>query len=53
MSAKHWCRALFLFAVLACAGPARADVQQYAVVYVELLPGSEAAGLLTLRLGKG
>jgi len=46
MFAKHWCRALLVLLLLACAAsqPARADVQQYVVVYIELLPGSEPSG---------
>jgi quinol monooxygenase YgiN len=46
MFAKHWCRALFVLLLLACAAPqpARADVQQYVVVYIELFPGSEPSG---------
>src|SRR5262245_22889833 len=46
MFAKRWCRAFFAALILACAIPqsARADVQQYVVVYVELIPGSEAPG---------
>ena len=41
-----WIRALFMLLLVLCAAPqlARADVQQYVVVYVELLPGSEAFG---------
>jgi quinol monooxygenase YgiN len=44
MFAKHWCRALFVLLLLACAAAqsARADVQQYVVIYIEILPGSEA-----------
>jgi quinol monooxygenase YgiN len=44
MFAKHWCRAFFVLLLLACAPaqPARADVQQYVVIYIEVLPGSEA-----------
>jgi hypothetical protein len=41
-----WIRALFVLLLVMSAAPqlARADVQQYVVVYVELLPGSEAFG---------
>src|SRR5690242_11740603 len=46
MFLKHWCRAFFVLLLLACAAsqPARAEVQQYVVVYIELLPGSESSG---------
>ena len=46
MSAKHWLRGLLALSLVTCAAPqlARADTQQYAVVYIELAPGSEAAG---------
>jgi quinol monooxygenase YgiN len=44
MFAKHWFRALFGLLLVTSAAPqlARADVQQYVVVYIELIPGSEA-----------
>jgi quinol monooxygenase YgiN len=46
MFAKHWLRGLFALLLATCAAPqfARADVQQYVVVYIELAPGSEASG---------
>jgi quinol monooxygenase YgiN len=46
MFAKHWFRALIALLLLVCAAPrpAKADVQQYVVVYVELVPGSESSG---------
>jgi quinol monooxygenase YgiN len=46
MSAKHWFRALIVLLLLVCAAPrpANADEQQYVVVYVELVPGSEPSG---------
>lgn len=46
MFAKHWLRGLLALLLVMCAAPqpARADVQQYVVVYVELAPGSEAHG---------
>src|SRR3954453_23048078 len=45
MFAKHWIRALFVLLLVSAAPQlARADVQQYVVVYVELLPGSESTG---------
>src|SRR5262245_61727846 len=46
MFAKHWLRGLLALLLVASAAPqpARADTQQYAVVYVELAPGSVAAG---------
>jgi len=44
MFAKYWVRALLGLLLVTCAAPqlARADVQQYVVVYIELIPGSEA-----------
>jgi quinol monooxygenase YgiN len=46
MLAKHWLRGLLALLLITCAAPqlARADVQQYVVVYIELAPGSQAAG---------
>jgi quinol monooxygenase YgiN len=46
MFAKYWLRGLLALSLAACVAPklARADVQQYAVVYVELAPGAEAHG---------
>jgi len=47
MFARHWIiRAFFGLLLVTFAAPqrARADVQQYVVVYIELLPGSEASG---------
>jgi quinol monooxygenase YgiN len=45
MFAKHWLRGLVALLLAMCAAPlARADTQQYVVVYVELVPGSEAHG---------
>jgi quinol monooxygenase YgiN len=46
MFAKHWLRGLLALLLVTCAAPqlARADVQQYVVVYIELAPGSEAHG---------
>jgi quinol monooxygenase YgiN len=46
MFAKHWLRGLLALVLATCVAPqlARADTQQYAVVYVELAPGSEAHG---------
>jgi quinol monooxygenase YgiN len=47
MFAGHWFRAaLIALLLLVCAAPrpAKADVQQYVVVYVELIPGSESSG---------
>jgi quinol monooxygenase YgiN len=47
MFAKHWLPGLLALLLAACAAPqlARAQVvQQYAVVYIELAPGSQAAG---------
>jgi quinol monooxygenase YgiN len=46
MFAKHWLPGLLALLLVTGAAPqpARADTQQYAVVYVELAPGSEAAG---------
>ena len=46
MFAKHWWRGLVALLLATCAAPqlARADTQQYVVVYVELAPGSEAHG---------
>jgi len=46
MFAKHWLRGLLALLLVTCAAPqlARADVEQYAVVYIELAPGSEASG---------
>jgi quinol monooxygenase YgiN len=46
MVAKHWWRGLLALLLVTGAGPglARADTQQYAVVYIELAPGSEAHG---------
>jgi quinol monooxygenase YgiN len=47
MFTKHWLRGLLALLLAACAAPqlARADiVQQYAVVYIELAPGSQASG---------
>jgi quinol monooxygenase YgiN len=45
MFAKHWLRGLLALVLATCAAPlARADTQQYVVVYVELAPGSEAHG---------
>jgi quinol monooxygenase YgiN len=46
MFAKHWLRGLLALVLVTCAAPqaARADIQQYVVVYVEIAPGSEAAG---------
>jgi quinol monooxygenase YgiN len=51
MFAKHWRWALCLLVLLGCAAPrsARADVQQYVVVYVELAPNSVAAGAKVLN----
>jgi quinol monooxygenase YgiN len=46
MFAKGWLRGLLALVLATCAAPllARADTQQYAVVYIELAPGSEAHG---------
>src|SRR5947209_6801408 len=46
MLAKHWLPGLLAFVLVTCAAPqvARADTQQYVVVYIELAPGSEAHG---------
>src|SRR5215469_2952979 len=46
MFAKHWLRGFLALVLATCAAPqlARADVQQYVVVYIELGPGSEAPG---------
>src|SRR5690242_12674957 len=46
MVAKHWWRGLFALLLVTGAVPqlARADTQEYAVVYIELTPGSEAHG---------
>jgi len=46
MFAKHWLRGCLALLLVTGAAPqqSRADTQQYAVVYVELAPGSEAAG---------
>jgi quinol monooxygenase YgiN len=46
MFAKHWLRGLLALVLVTCAAPqlARAEVPQYVVVYIELAPGSEAAG---------
>lgn len=47
MFARHLFRAaLIALLLLVCATPrpAKADAQQYVVVYVELLPGSESSG---------
>ena len=46
MFAKHWLRGLLALLLVTCAASqlARADVDQYAVVYIELAPGSQAAG---------
>ena len=46
MFAKHWLRGLLALLLATCVAPqvARADVQQYVVVYIELAPGSEASG---------
>ena len=46
MFAKHWWRGLLALLLVAGAVPrlARADTQEYAVVYIELAPGSEAQG---------
>jgi quinol monooxygenase YgiN len=46
MFVKRWCGAVFVLLVLASAAlrPAYADVQQYVVVYVEFIPGSESSG---------
>jgi len=46
MFAKHWLRGLLALLLVTCAAPqlARADVQQYVVVYIELAPGSQASG---------
>jgi len=46
MFAKNWLRGLLALLLATCAAPqlARADVQQYVVVYIELAPGSEASG---------
>ena len=46
MFAKHWLRGLLALLLVTCAAPqlARADTQQYVVVYIELAPGSEAHG---------
>jgi quinol monooxygenase YgiN len=46
MFAKHWLRGLLVLLQVTCAAPqlARADVQQYVVLYIELAPGSEASG---------
>jgi quinol monooxygenase YgiN len=46
MFAKHWLRGLLALLLVTCAAPqtARADTQQYVVVYIELVPGSEAQG---------
>src|SRR5215831_15391490 len=46
MFAKHWWRGLvaLLLVTGAVPEPARADTQQYAVVYIEVAPGAEAQG---------
>ena len=46
MFAKHWLRGLLALLLVTCAASqlARADVQQYVVVYIELAPGSQASG---------
>src|SRR5215813_10836510 len=46
MFAKHWWRGLLALLLVTGVAPqsARADVQQYVVVYIELTPGSEAHG---------
>jgi quinol monooxygenase YgiN len=46
MFAKHWLRGLLALLLVTYAAPqiARADVQQYVVVYIELAPGAEAPG---------
>src|SRR5215471_4203440 len=46
MFAKHWLRGLLALLLVTGAAPqlARADAQQYVVAYIELAPGSEAAG---------
>jgi len=46
MFAKHWLRGLLALLLVTGAAPqlARAEVQQYVVAYIELTPGSEAAG---------
>ena len=46
MFAKHWLRGLLALLLVTCAAPqtARADIAQYVVTYIELAPGSEAAG---------
>ena len=46
MFAKYWLRGLLALLLATCAAPqlARADVQQYVVVYIELAPGSQASG---------
>jgi quinol monooxygenase YgiN len=51
MFAKHWLRGFVVLLLVTCAAPlARADVQQYVVVYVELAPGpSEPAGQTILN----
>ena len=46
MPAKYWLLPLFALAVLAFSahGPARADTQQFAVIYVEFLPAKQERG---------
>jgi quinol monooxygenase YgiN len=46
MFAKHWLRGILALLLVTCGAPqlARADIEQYVVVYVELAPGSEAHG---------
>ena len=46
MPAKYWLLPLFALAVLAFSahGPARADTQQFAVIYVEFLPAKQDRG---------
>jgi quinol monooxygenase YgiN len=47
MSAKHYFLTLIVLLLLVCPAPRpanAADVQQYVVVYVELIPGSESSG---------
>src|SRR5262249_48729692 len=51
MSAKHWSLPLLALAPLALTapGPARADQQQYVVVYVEFLPAVQDRGAQLLQ----
>jgi quinol monooxygenase YgiN len=46
MFAKHWWQGLFALLLVTGAVPqlARADTQEYAIVYIELTPGSQAQG---------